>query len=606
MKKRTYCNPLDLEYRYQHMKEGKPAAHREGADPTLVLFKGTYYLFVSMSAGFWYSEDLLNWRFHADPDLLIYDYAPDVRQVGEYLYFCASRRGKNCPILRSADPLNEPFREVSAPFDFWDPDLFQDDDGRVYLYWGCDNRTPIYGVEMDPQTMTPIGEKRELIFAREGELGYERPGENGQVHKEDSVLYQSLHQFYDPAADSLRVPPQMLAMMGGLTTESLTTMFRAIGKPYMEGAFMTKHGGRYYLQYASAGTQYNTYTDGVYVGDSPLGPFVLQRSNPFSSKPGGFITGAGHGSTVQDRYGNWWHASSMRISVNHQFERRVGLFPAGFDGDGVLFCNQSFADYPTRIPEGRFDPWSVGPEWMLLSYKKPVLASSTAPDSDPALAVNEDIRSCWSAADAAPGQWLRVDLERVSDVRAIQVNLADRDVAVEFPPESYGDDRKARHIELTPQISHYKVEASLDGETWTVLEDVARECVNGYYEYPEGLRARYIRVVGGALPYGQPLRISGLRVFGNGEGEKPAPARATARRLNGLEAQVCWEPIPDAQGCNVRYGVEPDKLYLSWLVYDACEVRLTTLIAGQGYYVRVDSFNENGVTEGRVFALEKE
>ena len=53
------------------------------------------------------------------PDLLIYDYAPDVRQVGNYLYFCASRKGRNCPILRTADPLTEPFTEVSAPFAFW-------------------------------------------------------------------------------------------------------------------------------------------------------------------------------------------------------------------------------------------------------------------------------------------------------------------------------------------------------------------------------------------------------------------------------------------------------------------------------------------------------
>ena len=105
--KTTYCNPLDLGYRYQHMKEGpRTAGFREGADPTLVYFKGKYYLFVSMSAGFWYSEDLLNWDFHADPGLLIYDYAPDVRQVGNYLYFCASRKGRNCPILRTADPAN--------------------------------------------------------------------------------------------------------------------------------------------------------------------------------------------------------------------------------------------------------------------------------------------------------------------------------------------------------------------------------------------------------------------------------------------------------------------------------------------------------------------
>ena len=96
---KTYCNPLDLGYRYQHLKEGERiAGFREGADPTLVYFKGKYYLFVSMSAGFWYSDDLLHWNFHADPDLLIYDYAPDVRQVGEYLYFSASRKGRNCPI----------------------------------------------------------------------------------------------------------------------------------------------------------------------------------------------------------------------------------------------------------------------------------------------------------------------------------------------------------------------------------------------------------------------------------------------------------------------------------------------------------------------------
>ena len=98
--KTTYCNPLDLSYRYSHMNEGKRLAHREGADPTLIFFKGTYYAFVSMSAGFWHSKDLLNWEFHAAPDLLIYDYAPDVRQVGDYLYFCASRRNVNCPILR--------------------------------------------------------------------------------------------------------------------------------------------------------------------------------------------------------------------------------------------------------------------------------------------------------------------------------------------------------------------------------------------------------------------------------------------------------------------------------------------------------------------------
>lgn len=603
MKKQTYCNPLDLGYRYQHMNEGgRVSAGREGADPTLVLFKGRYYLFVSMSAGFWHSGDLCSWEFFAAPDLLIYDYAPDVREIGGYLYFSASSRDKNCPILRTADPLTEPFEQISAPFPFWDPDLFLDDDGRVYFYWGCTNTDPIWGVEMNPETMLPLCEPVPLIYGRETEIGYERAGENGVVDLEHSVVYQHMRPLFNEKTQRIEFPAGM-EKLGNFTAEAMTKMFLAAGKPYIEGAFMTKHGGKYYLQYACPGTQYNTYADGVYVGDAPLGPFTLQKSNPFSSKPGGFITGAGHGSTIAGKFGNYWHVSTMRVSVNFDFERRVGLFPAGFDQDGVLFCNQNFADYPHRVPQSAFDAAADGPVWMLLSYQKPVAASSTAAGSRAENAVDEDIRTWWSAAAAAPGEWLAVDLGKESDIRAVQVNLADEGLRVDFPPERYGDTRHTRCIELAEQISHYTIEISADGERWTVLETVARECSNGYYEYADGVRARFVRVVGGALPYGQALRVSGLRVFGNGGGEKPARAAARAERLGDLDARVAWDAVENAQGCNVRYGVAPDKLYQSWLVYGKTEVTLSTLIKGQEYYIRVDSFNENGVTPGETFRL---
>ena len=597
--KTTYCNPLDLGYRYSHMNEGKRLAHREGADPTLIFFKGTYYAFVSMSAGFWHSKDLLNWEFHAAADLLIYDYAPDVRQIGEYLYFCASRRDRNCPILRTKDPLSGKFEQVSAPFPFWDPDLFQDDDGRVYLYWGCTNTQPIWGIEMNPETMEPVGDKVPLIYGREEELGYERPGDNGVANKESSVVYQHLKKWFHPETGKIEFPAGM-ETMGGYSAEAMTAMFLSVGKPYIEGAFMTKHNGKYYLQYACPGTQYNTYADGVYVSDTPLGPFVLQKSNPYSSKPGGFITGAGHGSTIRDAYGNFWHASTMRISRNHDFERRIGLFPAGFDKDGVMFCNQNFADYPHEVPKGKFDAASQQPKWMLLSYNKKATASSGA---NPELAVNEDIRNWWSAETAEAGEWLCVDLGKAEDVRAIQVNFADEALSPEFPPEEYGSDRGDRRIELEPQISNYTLETSNDGEHWFILETVSRECSNGYYEYIDGISARFIRVVGGKLPYGQVMRISGLRIFGNGSGEKCEAAQAKAERVGDLEAVVSWQPIENAQGCNVRYGIAPDKLYMSWIVYGAEEVKLTTLIKGQEYYVCVDSFNENGITPGQIIKV---
>lgn len=316
------------------------------------------------------------------------------------------------------------------------------------------------------------------------------------------------------------------------------------------------------------------------------------------------MTSAGHGSTIADEYGNWWHAATMRISMNHNFERRVGLFPAGFDRDGVLYCNQNFADYPHTIPDGKFDAASQQPEWMLLSYAKPVAASSTAEGSDPAWAVNENCRDWWSAADAVPGQWLCVDLGKDSDVRAVQVDLADEGLEIGFPPESYGDARHIRHIETRPQISNYTLEASLNGQSWMTLESVHRECSNGYFEFASGIRTRYIRVTGGAMPYGQALRISGLRVFGNGEGKKPLQAEATAVRLDALDAKIYWKHLENTQGCNVRYGIAPDKLYQSWMVYGTDEVTLSTLIDGQEYYVCVDAFNENGITPGKIIKME--
>ncbi|MFX7060034.1 hypothetical protein ABTI24_18550, partial [Acinetobacter baumannii] len=81
-----------------------------------------------------------------------------------------------------------------------------------------------------------------------------------------------------------------------------------------------------------------------------LGPFTYQAHNPFSWKPTGFICGAGHGSTFPDKFGNIWHVGSMVISVKDTFERRLGLFPAAVDDDGVLYTDTAFGDYPHRVP----------------------------------------------------------------------------------------------------------------------------------------------------------------------------------------------------------------------------------------------------------------
>lgn len=83
---------------------------------------------------------------------------------------------------------------------------------------------------------------------------------------------------------------QILTELGGYSADALTKMFLLVEALYIEGAFMTKHNGKYYLQYDCPGIQYNIYADGVYVSDGPFGTFHRQKSNPFSSVPGGFTT----------------------------------------------------------------------------------------------------------------------------------------------------------------------------------------------------------------------------------------------------------------------------------------------------------------------------
>lgn len=541
----TSCNPINLSYRFQAKSRRERPCCREAADPSVVTYRGKFWLFASKSSGYWHSTDLKHWTFVESTTLPVEDYAPDIRVIDDFLYCTASRGGDApCPIFRTQDPLRDAWEEVSAPFVFWDPNMFQDDDGRVYLYWGCSNKEPIYGVEMDRETMTPLSEPVALFGQHHDKYGWERRGEN---HLGDD------------------------------------------GSPFIEGAWMTKHNGVYYLQYAGPGTQWNVYGDGVYIAEAPLGPYTYARHNPFSYKPGGFIRGAGHGSTFADPHGNLWHSSTMQISVKHPFERRIGLFPAGFDKDGVLFCNTRFADYPMKHPQGEWDPWvDAFAGWMLLSYKKNVTASSFMPDHGAELAVNENVQDYW-AADDENDAWLQLDLGDVCQVHAVQINFA------EDGCEQY----KRPEIPLKHQ---YVLEGSVDGGVWIALADKQEndeDVPHDYIELETPAAIRYARICITHMPAGGRPALSGLRLFGVAPGSVPQPvADITVARDNAADpmtAIISWSPVESAMGYNVLWGIASDKLYSCWQVYDRAGLELRALNAGQDYWVAIEAFNASGV-----------
>jgi Beta-xylosidase len=589
---RYFCNPINCEYRYQFnrnpMQPGEVSINREAADPSVILFKGKYYLFASMTLSVWVSDDLVQWTAHRLPDTLpLYGYAPDAQVIGDTVIFTAPGKGNNHNYYRTRDILNGPYEEIPGTIAYDDPALFLDTDNRLYFYWGLSSQTPIWGVEVDPKTLLPIGEAKALIQSDALSRGYERIGEwNSMLPLTDEELeirLQAITKDRDMA-------PEMVEAIRGYISQA----------PYIEGAWMNKIGDTYYLQYAFAGTQFNIYGDGVFEAKSPLGPFTLARNNPFSYAPGAFLPGAGHGSTFEDKYGNLWHAATMRISVNHNFERRIGIWPAGVDADGELFCNQRYGDWPMKGCQGKRDPFEK-PDWFLLSKGKAATASSYETAHPPQAAVEENVRTWWQAQNAEAGQWLQIDLGDSYDVKAVQVNFADD--KIELPiPKTLQDTAADRYIEEATLHTEWVLEGSLDGESYVCLKQTANTDFPHETVFLEGgCSLRYIRLTIMNVPYQQKPCISGLRVFGKGNGALPAQAKYDMKRTGDLDMEFDIQE-DGAIGHLILWGHAPEKLYHNAMTYDAVQ-RVGALVKGTDYYVRVDSFNENGITEGSVRKL---
>jgi hypothetical protein len=504
------ANPLNLNYRFATDEPSR----REAADPEIVLFKGMYYLFASKSGGYWSSTNLADWTFIPCRSIsTIENYAPTALALGDTLYYLASG---SKTIHYTLNPNVDDWRALeNCQYEFTDTDpaLFKDDEtGRVYVYFGCSDKEPLKGVELDPANgFRSIGKPVTLIEHHPDIYGWERPGENNEK----------------------------------------------IQNGWNEGANMLKHNGKYYLQYAAPGTEFRTYGDGVYVADAPLGPFKFMAYSPFSLKPGGFIGGAGHGGTFRDKYGNFWHIATMKISQRHMFERRLGLFPVFFDADGSINTHTVLTDYPIVIPDRKvdFSRDNLSAGWKLLSYGKKVQASSTLTGHEAEKAVNEQVEDWWAATSGGANEWLMLDLDKTLTVNAIQVNFADE-----------GFTNKAENSFV---CYRYRIEASRDGEQWTVFADRTQNTKDMPHELivaPKPVKARFLRIVNTETVTGK-FSISGFRVFGDKYKEQKVKGLKIERETDRCRYALHWDALPNATGYIVRWGISPDKLHSAAMAY---------------------------------------
>ena len=515
----TFCNPVNISYRFCLDEPSR----REAADPTVIRFRDRYFLFASKSGGYWHSQDLVNWTFIESSSLPVEEYAPTVIAIDNTLYFLASSQSQNA-IYRSKHPLSGKWRIARKKLEIpvWDPAFFLDDDDRLYLYWGCSNENPLYGVEVDyKNNFTFIGEPVKLKYANPEQLGWEVPGDYNTLKNQ---------------------------------------------APWIEGSWMNKHNGKYYLQYAGPGTEFKSYSDGVYVSEDPLGPFSLQPHNPFAYKPEGFAAGAGHGSTFADGYGNYWHIGTITISQKHMFERRLGLYPVFFDEQGSLYAVTKYGDYPLIMPQKRIAAFEeIFPGWMLLSYEKNVQVSSSIDSLPPVNMTDENIRTYWVAKSGDPGEFVVLDLGKLYDVYAVQINFAEHNTAI------FGRKKGLYH--------KYTVEYSDDATHWTMLIDNSKnrnDNTHDYLQLPDKVTCRYLRLINLEVPGGN-FALSGFRVFGEGFGDAPGKVTGfTAQRdpEDKRSVSLTWNGPENATGYTISFGIDKSRLYNNYQVYRDASVTI--------------------------------
>jgi xylan 1,4-beta-xylosidase len=549
---KTYCNPMDINYRYNFEQLNENISYRSGADPVIVNHRGEYYLFVTISGGWWHSKDLLHWNYVVPDKWPMEDMcAPAALSVRDTLYLFQSTFDLR-PIFYTTTPWNghlefynrllPKLRGATGP---WDPAIFHDDDtDKWYMYWGSSNVFPIYGIELDhTKRLTYIDTAKVMFYLNPEQHGWERFG----LDHRDTI------------------------------------------KPFVEGAWMTKYNGRYYLQYGAPGTEYNVYANGTYLGDHPLGPFTYAPYNPISYKPGGFLTGAGHGNTFQDNFGNYWNTGTPWIAVNWNFERRIAMFPAGFDADGQMFSNTRFGDFPHYLPASKWkDKDDLFTGWMLLSYKKPCTASSSRDGHAPVTVTDENPRTFWVAEHKTEGEWLVVDLQQPFEVRAVQVNYTD------FQSGIFNSDSSV--------YTRFKLYQSNDGKTWEILADLSGEKSdrpNAYVELEKPVNTRYIKFQHVYIA-SRNLAVSDIRVFGKGAGKPPAcPVNMKITRdKDPRNVFLKWDSVKDATGYNILWGIKSDKLYQTYQRFadEGNQLEIRALNVGQDYYFAIEAFNENGVS----------
>lgn len=480
---RSFVNPLPLPDYPRGNWTRKPSPNldrfikgyyhdfRELADPSVIQYEGKWIMYPSCNMAY-VSEDFQTWKFHqVVPGGIGDNYAPSVAQLGKKFYMTGCFAG-----LWEADNPLGPFRELgpikkpdgtSIQDDIFDPMLFADDDGQLYLYYMAGKAC--VGAKLDPKNPTQMLTEPKALFGPAPDQEWRRYGDYNE----------------DPRRDNF------------------------------EGPWMFKDNGTYYLTFTSPGTALATYALGAYKSKEPLGGFVSQPNNPILRKTTGLVPGSGHGSIVRGPNNTLWAFVTSIVGNYHVFERRVGMYPMGIDADGNLF-GLPVRDVPQNAPGVVAHP-EKGNEtgWLPVTARMIGTASSVAGGQTPDYAIDDNCRTWWQPAadDKAPS--LTIDLKTIYDVAGFRILWAEP-----------GLDYKKGSV---PGPIRYRVlYQTKKGDDWQVAYDAGKNDTDYLIDYRtfDSVQARRLKLEILEAPKGIDLGVLEFTAFGKapaGDPVNPVP-----------------------------------------------------------------------------------
>jgi len=459
---------------------------RASADPTGFYYNDTWYIY-GTNGSLWVSEDFVNWRF---VQLMNQDGEP-MRFTAPVVAVRTDDEGKdhfymawNSSDLYEAESPEGPFTDLG---DFTyngksfadniedgmviaahnDVDIFVDDDNRMYLYWGMGPY--VAGAELNVDNPTELITEPKVIIEYDNNYRWQNFGQS--------------HENYENG--------------------------------FPEGSFMVKIDGKYYLTWATAGTQYDSYTMGCYQStEGPLDGFTLQEKeiiNAFDATTG-VVRGGGHGSIVVGPENTLWCFYTVNVGYEGDMERRLGCDPAMIDEEGNLVVPH-LSEAPQYVPGVLSNPADgneVGDD--VLSARQGYAVSSYSEGRHPFYAIDESNFTWWQPAADDENPWFLVSFKGNFYIDAFRLWLKEIN--------------KDRSETLEDKcVIDYKLEVyngttnPLDAENadnWTtVYESQGNDLVHTYVKLDEPVLGQFVRITFTGWDEAIYPALCELTVFGN-------------------------------------------------------------------------------------------